>query len=121
MPQIQSIREQYRKGSSVAEISRIFGVDPKTVRKYVKQEDFSPKPPEKTVKKSILDSFKPLIDTCLSEDQGRWHKQRHTAKRIHDRLTAEASGYACSYNTVQRYVKQVLQERRAVRASMELV
>jgi transposase len=89
MPQIQSIREQYRKGSSVAEISRIFGVDPKTVRKYVKQEDFSPKPPERTVKKSILDSFKPLIDAWLSEDQGRWHKQRHTAKRIHDRLTAE--------------------------------
>ena len=55
MPQIQSIREQYQKGSSVAELSRTFGVDPKTIRKYVNQEDFSPRPPEKVTKASILD------------------------------------------------------------------
>ena len=121
MPQIQGIRERYREGSSVAEIARTFGVDPKTVRKYLKQDDFSPKPPEKMIKESILDPYKPLINAWLLEDQGRWHKQRHTAKRIHDRLTSEAAGYSCSYNTVQRYVKRVLQEQRTVRASMELV
>jgi len=121
MPQIQGIREQYREGSSVAELARIYGVDPKTVRKYLKHDDFSPKPPEKMTKESILDPYKPLIDSWLLEDQGRWHKQRHTAKRIHDRLISEVAGYACSYNTVQRYVKRVLQEQRTVRASMELV
>lgn len=121
MPQIQGIREQYRKGSSVAELARTYGVDPKTVRKYLKLDDFSPKPPEKKIKASILDPYKPLINAWLSEDQRRWHKQRHTAKRIHDRLTVEVAGYACSYNTVQRYVKRVLQEQRTVRASMELV
>ena len=121
MPQIQGIREQYREGRSVAEISRTYGVDPKTVRKYLKHDDFSPKPPEKMTKASILDPYKPLITTWLLEDQGRWHKQRHTAKRIHDRLCKEAAGYSCSYNTVQRYVKRVLQEQRTVRASMELV
>ena len=121
MPQIQSIREQYQKGSSVAEISRTFGVDAKTIRKYVNQEDFSPQPPEKLIKGSILDPYKPLIDSWLLEDQGRWHKQRHTAKRIHDRLASEVPNYACSYNTVQRYVKRVLKEQLAVRASMELV
>jgi transposase len=121
MPQIQSIREQYQKGSSVAELSMTFGVDPKTIRKYVNQEDFSPKPPEKVTKASILDPYKPRINTWLAEDQERWHKQRHTAKRIHDRLAAEVPGYACSYNTVQRYVKRMLQEQRAVRASLELV
>jgi transposase len=105
----------------VAELARIYGVDPKTVRKYLKQDDFSPKPPEKMTKESILDPYKPLIDSWLLEDQGRWHKQRHTAKRIHDRLISEVAGYACSYNTVQRYVKRVLQEQRTVRASMELV
>jgi transposase len=105
----------------VAQIARTFGVDPKTVRKYLKQDDFSPKPPEKTTKGSILDPYKPLIDSWISEDQGRWQKQRHTAKRIHDRLISEAPGYACSYNTVQRYVKDLLQKQRAVRASMELV
>ena len=47
MPQIQGIREQYREGSSVAELARIYGVDPKTVRKYLKHDDFSPKPGER--------------------------------------------------------------------------
>ena len=61
MPQIQSIREQYQKGSSVAEISRAFGVDPKTICKYVNQEDFSPQPPEKLIKGSILDPYKPIM------------------------------------------------------------
>jgi len=67
MPQIQSIREQYRKGSCVAELSRTFGVDPKTIRKYVNQEDFSPKPPEKATKASILDPYKPHINSWLAE------------------------------------------------------
>jgi len=70
MPQIQGIREQYREGSSVAELARTYGVDPKTVRKYLKQDDFSPKPPEKMTKESILDPYKPLIDSWLLEDQG---------------------------------------------------
>ncbi len=121
MPQIQGIRERYREGSSVSEIARTFSIDPKTVRKYLKQEDFSPTPPDRAVKPSILDPYKGLIDTWLSEDQGRWYKQRHTAQRIHDRLLAEAPGYCCSYNTVQRYVKSVLETRRATRASLELV
>jgi transposase len=55
------------------------------------------------------------------EDQYRWHKQRHTAKRIHDRLSAESPHYGCSYNTVQRYVKGSLRALQALRASQELV
>ncbi len=121
MPHIQGIRELYREGRTVAEIARTYSVDPKTVRKYLKREDFSPKPPERAVKESILDPYKPLIDSWLTEDQSRWYKQRHTAQRIHDRLSSEAPGYACSYNTVQRYVKRMLQEQRTVRASLELV
>ena len=102
-------------------MSRILSAPPKTVRKYLKQEDFSPRPPEEVVRPSKLDPHKGLIDTWLEEDQGRWHKQRHTAKRIHDRLTTESPGYECSYNAVQRYVKDKLRAQRALRASQELV
>lgn len=121
MPQIHSIREMSHEGHSVAEISRDIEVDEKTVRKYLKQDDFSPRAPEKLRRASRLDAHKPLIDQWLKEDQSRWRKQRHTAKRIHERLIEESPGYDCSYNLVQRYVKQVRGMLRAGRASQELV
>ena len=121
MPQIQNIREMSHEGHSVAEISRDIEVDEKTVRKYLKQDDFSPYPPEKLRRPSRLDPHRPLIDQWLKEDQTRWRKQRHTAKRIHERLTRESPGYDCSYNLVQRYVKEVRGMLRAQRASQELV
>ena len=121
MPEINSIKEMARDGKSVAGIARELSVDEKTVRKYLKQEDFSPCAPEEAIRPSKLDPHKRLIDSWLEDDQGRWHKQRHTAKRIHDRLKAESPGYDCAYNAVQRYVKDALSARRALRASQELV
>jgi len=121
MPQVNSIKEMAREGQTVAGIARELAIDEKTVRKYLKQEDFSPHPPEEAVRPSRLDPHKLLIDTWLEEDQGRWYKQRHTAKRIHDRLKAESPGYGCAYNAVQRYVKDRLRAQRAQRASQELV
>jgi len=121
MPQICSIKEKAQDGQSVAGIARELAIDEKTVRKYLKQEDFSPHPPEDAARPSRLDPHKALIDTWLEDDQGRWHKQRHTAKRIHDRLRAESPGYDCAYNAVQRYVKDRLRAQRALRASQELV
>ena len=121
MPHVNSIKEMAREGQSVAGIARELTIDEKTVRKYLKQEDFSPRPPEQTIRPSRLDPHKPLIDKWIEEDQGRWHKQRHTAKRIHDRLETESPGYDCAYNAVQRYVKDRLRAQRALRASQELV
>lgn len=121
MPQIHGLRELSREGYSVAEISREKKVDEKTVRKYLKKADYSPRPPVEIRRSSRLDSHKPLIDQWLTEDQHRWHKQRHTAKRIHDRLIKESPDYDCSYNIVQRYVKAARITQRALRASQELV
>ena len=121
MQQISGIREMSRDGYSVAEISRTKQVDEKTVRKYLKQTDYSPRPPEKSRRPSRLDPHKELIDQWLEEDEHRWHKQRHTAKRIHERLKEESPGYDCSYNIVHRYVREVRGTRRSERANQELV
>lgn len=121
MQQISGIREMSRDGYSVAEISRKKKVDEKTVRKYLKQADYSPTPPERSRRPSRLDPHKSLIDRWLEEDEHRWHKQRHTAKRIHDRLKEESPDYDCSYNIVQRYVREARGMRRSGRASQELV
>jgi transposase len=120
MPQIQDIRDMARD-RSVASISRSLSVDEKTVRKYLKQDDFSPQPPDKIPRKSRLDAHKNLIDQWLQEDETRWYKQRHTGKRIYERLREESPGFDCSYNVVQRYVKEVRGAKQEQRANQELV
>ena len=120
MSQIEDIREMARN-RSVASISRALSVDEKTVRKYVKQDDFSPKPPRRDPRPSRLDPHTHLIDRWLKEDEKRWYKQRHTAKKIYDRLIAESPGFDCSYNVVQRYVRKVRGTGREQRANQELV
>lgn len=120
MPQIQDIRDMARN-RSVASIARSLSVDEKTVRKYLKWEDFSPQPPERSPRTSRLDAHKHLIDRWLAEDQKRWYKQRHTGKRIYERLREESPGFDCSYNVVQRYVKEVRSISGEQRANQELV
>jgi transposase len=53
---------------------------------------------------SILDEFKPVIDEMLAGDKLTWGKQRHTAKRVWERLRDEHH-YGGQYSQVQRYVK----------------
>ena len=53
----------------------------------------------------ILDPFKETIDKWLQEDKNAPRKQRHTAKRVYDRLVEEVPGFNCSIRTVSSYVK----------------
>ena len=121
MSQINRIRNLFQEGGSVAKISRELKIDEKTTRKYLAREDYSPKPPERMVKPSKLDPFKTTIDSWLEEDKKRWYKQRHTAKRVHERLRLDVDGFDCSYNTVQRYVKEKKEYLGDQRGSQELV
>ena len=89
MPKVQDIRKMARAGCSVAEISRETGVSEPTVRKYIRKADFSPTVPAKKKAPSMLDEHKPVVDMWIEEDRRNWHKQRHTAKRVHERLVEE--------------------------------
>lgn len=112
MPTIQSIRSRRAKGETLKEISEHERVSIPTVRKYLSMEDFSPKVPTAKERASVLDPYKEIIEGYLDEDEKNWHKQRHTAKRIHDRL-AEEHGARVGYTTVQLYVKKRRAERKA--------
>ena len=86
MAKIHDIRKAFfEKGHSVSRIAEEQGIDRKTVRKYINQEDWN-----ETVKKppmrgsGIVDAFKPIIEEWLNEDRRRRKKQRHTAKRVYD-------------------------------------
>ena len=52
-----------------------------------------------------LDPYKGVIDQILEEDQGVPKKQRHTAKRIYERLRDE-HGFPGKYTIVKDYVRE---------------
>lgn len=110
MPTAQSIREMRRGGSSVTAISRKLGVSRDTVYKYLRRDDFSPRPPDRPRRGSVMDEFRPYIEAYLDEDARNWRKQRHTAKRIYERLRDER-GCTASESTVRHYVAGVRRER----------
>src|SRR3954468_13171746 len=92
-------------GRSQREVAREFGLARKTVRKMLEY----PVPPgyqrQKPVRRPKLGPWQGAIDAILEEDKRRPHKQRHTAKRIFERLREE-HGYAGGYTIVKDYVRQ---------------
>lgn len=114
MSKINTIRQLWRQGDSVAEIARKAGVSRDTVYKYRDMGDMSPEPPRAAgLGPSKLDPYKPLIDSWLEEDLKFNRKQRHTSKRVHDRLVSE-HGAEVSLSTVERYVRAKKAERSQV-------
>lgn len=113
MTQINDIREAFfMKGRNISEISRDFGIDRKTVRKYISKDDFSDILPEKTssIPQPKLDPYKLEIDAWLKNDLKARKKQRHTAQRVYNRLIELHDDFNCSYRTVAAYVKEKKKE-----------
>jgi transposase len=96
------------EGLSQREAARRFGIHRNTVRKML---TFSVPPGYRRTKppsRPKLEAFTAIIDAILEADRTAPAKQRHTAKRIHERLRAE-HGFTGGYTTVKDYVR----ERRA--------
>ncbi len=71
-------------------------------------EDFNAPSPQKQipVQQPKLEPFKSLIDKWIETDRKVKRNQRHTAKRVYDRLCEEAPGFNCSYRLVAQYVTE---------------
>ncbi len=119
--QVNHIKDLAQSGKCPAQISRETGRDIKTVNKYLEDRDYSPRPLKVIRKPSKLDPYKETIDKWLESDQTRWHKQRHTAKRVYDRLRERHPEFDCSYPTVGRYVREKNDALKAGKAFQELV
>jgi transposase len=101
------------EGLSQREAARRFGIHRSTVRKML---TFSVPPGYRRTKppsRPKLDAFTAIIDAILAADRASPSKQRHTAKRIHERLRAE-HGFAGGYTIVKDYVRERRQRRREV-------
>ena len=107
----QRIRVLDAHGVSRRSIAKEVGVARDTVAKYAGREDCSPKPEHSASRPSKLDPFKATVDGWLEADRFMPRKQRHTAKRVYDRLVSER-GYGGAYSSVQRYVKRWREEHR---------
>ena len=91
------------EGLSQREAARQFGIDPRTVAKMLA---FSVPPGYRRRRppaRPKLDPFTGIIDGILTQDEGRPRKQRHTSKRIFERLRDE-HGYAGGITIVKDYV-----------------
>ena len=93
------------EGMSTREAARVFGLHRDTVRKML---EYSVPPGyrrQSPPRRPKLDPYHGVIDRILEEDRRLPKKQRHTAKRIYDRLRAE-HGFTGKYTIVKDYVRE---------------
>ena len=99
------------EGMSIREASRVFGLHRDTVRKMLAysvppgyRRQISPRRPK-------LEPYTGVIDQILEKDHSVPKKQRHTAKRIFERLRDEY-GFGGGYTTVKDYVREHRRQTR---------
>src|SRR3954466_8735365 len=101
------------EGVSRREAARRYGIDPRTVAKMLA---FSTPPGYRRSRppaRPKLDPFTGIIDALLAADEGRPKKQRHTAKRIFERLRDE-HGYRGGITIIRDYVRSHRLQHREV-------
>jgi transposase len=95
--------DSWREGLSVRALARKYGVHRRLVREALTRAEPGPrKTPER--RSPQMDPLKEIIDGWLRADLDAPRKQRHTVKRIHDRLLSEHDAGGVSYWTVRDYV-----------------
>lgn len=111
-------REQIRRayfieGNSIRRIARELHHDRDTIRKAL--QDAGPPHYALTQPRArpVLGAFVAIIDGWLAEDETKPLKQRHTARRIYQRLVAEY-GFQGGDSTVREYVRKCRPKQKQV-------
>ena len=97
-------REVYVEGKSERQVAREYGLARETVRKMLRYSAPPGYRRQQPAKRPKLDPWVGVIEAILEEDRRRPRKQRHTAKRIHQRLREE-QGFGGGYTIVKDYVR----------------
>lgn len=100
------IRTLYNEGESIRSLARRLNISRPTVKKYCEGNTHPDvRKPYMRDSEVITDEIREFIKTCLDEDrQMQLPKQRHTAKRIYDRLVTE-KGFKGGESTIRNEVK----------------
>ncbi|MCL4552885.1 MAG: IS21 family transposase [Candidatus Marsarchaeota archaeon] len=105
MVDVEFIRKKHSvEGWSIRNISKTFGVSRQSVRKALASAEIptykltNPRP------YPVMEAYRSIIQAWLKADAKAPPKQRHTAKRIYDRLVEEY-GFSGGDSTVRRFVR----------------
>jgi transposase len=106
----EQIRREYEFGvGTIAGVSRKLGVHRRMVREALHSaEPAAPKPQQRRFRK--LEPVSQFIDQILRADISAPPKQRHTARRIFQRLSKELPGFSGSERSVRSYVQRRRQQ-----------
>lgn len=102
----EQIRREFEFGvGTISGLSRKLGVHRRLVREALRSAvPAESKPQQRRLRK--LDVASALIDQILIEDRQAPAKQRHTARRIWQRLCAEVPGFSVGERSVRGYVRR---------------
>ena len=116
------IKEMYEDGLSKNEIKRRTNLNYRTVCKYAEQSDWNDEklPNVDPENYPVLGKYIPRINEWLENDKRVPRKQRHTAKRIYDRLVSEM-GYQGGESTVRGYVRELKDKSREAFVPLEFM
>jgi len=108
MAQQTAIKALPQQGWGPRAMAARWGVDRKTVRKYLAPDDVSLQPPSRRPRgPSTREPYHGVIPPWLAEDARTFYQPRHTPQRILERLRTEYPNFVGSYSLVQRYVKSL--------------
>lgn len=96
-------RDRRRESLSIRELADRHGTHRRTVRQALADAVPPPRKAYPARPRPAIDEWVTVIDAWLTADRQAPRKQRHTARRIWQRLVAE-HGATCSEVTVSRYV-----------------
>ncbi len=112
--QYQQIRMLYEQENwSIRRIARELHCSRNTVRRYIEGNAVPwERKPGSGRKSVITDEIAEFIESCFTEDeQENLRKQKHTAKRIHDRIQEELE-ICVAESTIRNYVAQKRQKTK---------
>ena len=106
MELFEQIRREYEFGvGTISGVSRKLGVHRRMVREALSSAvPAESKPQQRRLRR--LEAASAFIDRILNEDRQAPPKQRHTARRIWQRLCAEVPGFSVSERSVRSYVRR---------------
>ena len=114
----QSLRWlHFREGKSIRWISRQFGLSRQTVKKYLKEPDAPRYTADKPRGRPTTGPWHEQVKIIIDEDKKAPRKQRHTAKRIFERLVER--GYDGSARSIRQIVAE-MKNKPAADASVPL-
>lgn len=111
MEQVYRIRNLKKfEGKSLRKISEITGHDFATVKKYVEKENFNLELRPKQKRSGKLSPYRDVVIKWLQDDEKAPHKQRHTARRVYDRLKELYTDFDASDRAVRDFVAKLKRE-----------